>query len=166
MGKKYRIGNACLFIEKGLFSSVCVDDIKMSGKKQNIVSHVEEIDENVDLDDPTLFLDHFYLGCTQRECKSNEIIVDEHRRMFESRISAGATDKLPGWENTSRKDGRVVLRHGRTCSKNALRYFELANKKPEPLYQISSPCLDDHHFKKEELESVGDFSKVCSQIVS
>ena len=77
MGKKYRIGNACLFIEKGLFSSVCVDDIKMSGKKQNIVSHVEEIDENVDLGDPTSFLDHLYLGCTQRECKSNQIIVEE-----------------------------------------------------------------------------------------
>ena len=30
---------------------------------------------------------------------------------------------------------------------------------------ISSPCLDDHQFKQEELESVGDLSQVCSQIV-
>ena len=43
--------------------------------------------------------------------------------------------------------------------KNALRYFELANKKPEPFFKISSPCLDDHHFKKEELESVGEILK-------
>ena len=30
---------------------------------------------------------------------------------------------------------------------------------------VSSPCLDDHQFKKEELGSVGELSKVCSQIV-
>ena len=29
---------------------------------------------------------------------------------------------------------------------------------------ISTPCIDDHHFK-EELKSVGELSKVCSQIV-
>ena len=42
---------------------------------------------------------------------------------------------------------------------------ELANKKTEQLHKVSSPCLDDHHFKKEELESVGELSIVCSQIV-
>ena len=48
---------------------------------------------------------------------------------------------------------------------NALRDCELANKKTDHLYEVSSLCLDDHHFKKEELESVGTKSKVCSQIV-
>ena len=27
------------------------------------------------------------------------------------------------------------------------------------------PCIDDHHFKEEEMESVGELSQVCSQIV-
>ena len=45
------------------------------------------------------------------------------------------------------------------------RFCELANKKVEPLYKVSSPCLDDEHFKQEELESVGELSEVCSQIV-
>ena len=27
------------------------------------------------------------------------------------------------------------------------------------------PCIDDHHFKEEELKSLGELSKVCSQIV-
>ena len=49
--------------------------------------------------------------------------------------------------------------------KSAFRYCELANKKTEQFLKVSSPCLDDHHFKKEELESVGELSKVCSQIV-
>ena len=28
------------------------------------------------------------------------------------------------------------------------------------------PCIDDHLFKEEEMKSVGDLSKVCSQICS
>ena len=52
----------------------------------------------VDLGEPTLFLDHVHLRCTQRECKPNETFKNEYRKMFESRISAGATENLPGWE--------------------------------------------------------------------
>ena len=33
------------------------------------------------------------------------------------------------------------------------------------LYKVSTPCTDDHLFKEEELNSVGELSKVCSQIV-
>ena len=31
--------------------------------------------------------------------------------------------------------------------------------------KVSTPCIDDHHFKEEELKSVGELSKVSSQIV-
>ena len=31
--------------------------------------------------------------------------------------------------------------------------------------KVSIPCIDDPHFKEEELKSVGELSKVCSQIV-
>ena len=31
--------------------------------------------------------------------------------------------------------------------------------------KVSTPCIDDHHFKEEELKSVGELSKVCSRIV-
>ena len=31
--------------------------------------------------------------------------------------------------------------------------------------KVSTLCLDDHHIKKEELESVGELSEVCTQIV-
>ena len=34
----------------------------------------------------------------------------------------------------------------------------------EQLYKGSSPCLDDHQFRQDELESVGELSQVCSQI--
>ena len=45
------------------------------------------------------------------------------------------------------------------------RYCVLANKTTQQLYKVSTPCIDDHNFKEEELKSVGELSKVCSQIV-
>ena len=50
--------------------------------------------KHFDLDEPTSFLHHIYLGCTQSECKPNEISFDEFTKMFESRFSAGATEKI------------------------------------------------------------------------
>ena len=54
----------------------------------------------VDLGEPASFLDHEYLGCTQRECKSNG---EENKKMFESGKSARATGKLLGWETSHAK---------------------------------------------------------------
>ena len=54
--------------------------------------------KNVDIDEPTSFLDHVYLGCTQRACEPNEAIIEQYTKMIESRISAGATEQLPGWQ--------------------------------------------------------------------
>ena len=44
------------------------------------------------------------------------------------------------------------------------RYCELANKTTQRLYKVSTPCIDNHHVE-EELKSVGELTKVCSQIV-
>ena len=50
------------------------------------------LNKEVDLGEPTSFLDHVYLGCTQRQCEISKDIVDNYRTMFESRISAGLTE--------------------------------------------------------------------------
>ena len=50
--------------------------------------------ENVDIDEPTSFLGHVYLGCIQRECEPTETMIEQFEKMFESRISAGT--KKPG----------------------------------------------------------------------
>ena len=57
------------------------------------------LNKEVDLGEPTPFLDHVYLGCTQRQCKISKNTVDNYRTMFESRISAGGTEKLPFPQN-------------------------------------------------------------------
>ena len=38
-------------------------------------------------------------------------------------------------------------------------------KTTQQLYKVSTPCINDHHFKEEEMKSVGELSHVCSQIV-
>ena len=70
-----------------------VDDIKLAGKKQNIDPMWKVLMKDFDLGEPT-FLDRVYLGCTQRQCEISKDIVDNYRNMFESRISAGAKEKL------------------------------------------------------------------------
>ena len=52
--------------------------------------------------------------------------------------------------------------HAKKCVE---RYCKLANKTTQQLNKVSTPCLDDHQFKEEELGSVGELSKVCFQIV-
>ena len=154
----------CSFVhrEKGLFLSVYVDDIKLAGKKQNINPMWKVLNE-VDLREPTSFLDHVYLGCAQRQCEISKDIVDNYRTMFESRISAGATEKLPCSENLSISSRSYDMEgHAKKCVE---RYCELANKTTQQLYKVSTRCIDDHHFKEEELKSMGELSKVCSQIV-
>ena len=44
-------------------------------------------------------------------------------------------------------------------------YCELTNKTTQQLCKVSTPCFDDHHFKEEEMKSVGELSNTCSQIV-
>ena len=52
--------------------------------------------------------------------------------------------------------------HAKKCVE---RFCELTNKSTRQLYKVSTPCIDDHHFKEEEMKSVGELSQVCSQIL-
>ena len=48
----------------GLFLSVYLDDLKLAGKKQHIDPMWKILRKDVDLGEPTSFLDHVFLGCT------------------------------------------------------------------------------------------------------
>ena len=87
--------------------------------------------------------------------------------MFESRISAGAKEKL-----LTRASGKLdaettsswsydMESHAKKCVE---RCCEFANKTTQQ-YKVATPCMDDLQFKEEENESVGELSTVCSQIV-
>ena len=66
----------------------------------------------------TSFLDHVYLGCTQRECQISKDIVDNYWSVFESRISPGAMEKYQKQKATVKPDALA-----KKCME---RYFELA----------------------------------------
>ena len=121
------------------------------------------LNKEVDLGEPTSFLDHVYLGCTQRQCEISKNTVDNYRTLFESRISAGGVEKLPFPQNLRISSWSYDMAgHAKKCVE---RYCELANKTTQQLYKVSTPCIDDHHFKEEEMKSVGELSNTCSQIV-
>ena len=81
LGTSSKLGMFFVNREKGLFLSVYVDDIKLAGKKQNIEPTWTMFMKDVDLGEPTSFLDHVHLGCTQRECQISKNIVQEKYRL-------------------------------------------------------------------------------------
>ena len=104
-------------------------DIKMTGKKQNMAPMWKKLMKHVELDESTSFLDHACLGCTQRECEPNVIFTEEYTKMFESRISTGATALSPGWEKPHAKTVAWSYDMEGHAGKCVERYCELANKK-------------------------------------
>ena len=83
--------------------------------------------------------------------------------MFESRNSAERVEKLPFPQNLRISSWPYDMEgHAKKCVE---RYCELANRTTQQLHKVPTPCIDDHHFKKEELKSVGELSNVCSQNV-
>ena len=135
----------------------------MAGKKQNLDPMWKLLNKEVDLGEPTVFLDHVHLGCTQRQCQTSKDTVDNFRTMFKSRISAERVEKLPFPQNLCISSWSYDMAgHAKKCVE---RFCELANKTTQQLYKVSTPCIDDHHFIEEETKSVGELSHVCSQIV-
>ena len=77
--------------------------------------------------------------------------------MFETKISAGGKEirlDISSWSYDMES-------HAMKCVE---RYCELANRTTQQLYKVATPCLDSRWFGWE-VGSVGELSKVCSQIV-
>ena len=85
--------------------------------------------------------------------------------MFESRISAGEMEKLLYSEKSEANISSWSYDMEGHAKKCVVKSFVLAKKTTQQLHKVATPCIDDHHFKKEKLEPVGELSKVCSQIV-
>ena len=100
------------------------------------------LNKEVDLGEPTSFLDHVYLGCIQRQCQI-------------SKKYWTITEPCSKWSYD-------MAGHAKKCVE---RYCEMANKTTQQLWKVSTPCIDDPHFKEEEMKSVGELLQVCSQIV-
>ena len=109
-GSEKSLNCECLFVHRarGLFLSVYVDDIQIAGKTENLGPTWKILMKDVDLEEPTSFLDHENLRCTQRDCTIRSEIVTKYRDMFEARISAGAKEKLPT-EASGKPDADIIF---------------------------------------------------------
>ena len=138
-------------------------------ERKNIDPMWAVLNKEVDLGEPTSFLDHVHWGCTQRECQISKDVVDIYKNMFESRISAGTMEKYQKQKPQENLTPKLSLHgpntwkvHAKKCVE---RYCELAHKTTRQLHKVATPCMDDHQFEEEENESVGELSTVRSQIV-
>ena len=84
--------------------------------------------------------------------------------MFESRNSAGATENYQGGRNLTQKLSRRHTIRKFMRKRCVERSCEVAKEKDRAVVQNLLAWMTII-FKKEELESVGELSKVCSQIV-
>ena len=89
--------------------------------------------------------------------------------MFESRISFWWSQGKTTCQSFRKPDAEVISSwsydmegHAKKCVE---RYCEFANKMTQQLCKVATLCMDDHQFKEEKNESVGEMSTVCSQIV-
>ena len=97
--------------------------------------------KDVDLGEPTSFLDHVFWVGTQRECQISNDIVANNRDMFESRIFAGAKEKLPtrasGEPEAETKSSWSYGMEGH-ANKCVEKYCELAKKLTQQLYRVAN----------------------------
>ena len=120
----------CMFVhlKQGLFLSVCVGDIKMAGKNQNLGCHVEKDDGRYET----------WMQTERNYCRR----IMKNVRITNFCSSNAKSSRMAETEAWSYD----MEGHAQKCVDP---HCELANKKVEQLYTVSSPCLDDHHFKKE-----------------
>ena len=152
-GKKYRIEN--VFSSKTRIILIGLRGWR-DWKDVEYGSHVEENDEKTfDLDEPTSFLDRILgMHSTWMQAEGSHYwwtCQDVRITKF-----CWSNWKITSVGKASRKDGCVVLRLWKDMFKKCVeRYCDLAKR--QQLYKVSSRRLDDHHFKKEERGSVGEF---------
>ena len=90
--------------------------------------------QQVDLDEPNSFLDHEYLGCTQRECKPKTEKCSNHEFLLEQ------LKNYQGGESLTQKRLRCPARWNDMLTTCVERYCELANKKTA-IVQSFKPLL-------------------------
>ena len=164
VGRRFPFGNAYSYTVKKGYSYLCMC------VKENWLERNKTLIRCGKYSTKKLFWENqhlsliMYTWCVLKDNEVSKVINDSCRTMFESRISAGAIEKLPCSENLRISSWSYddMEDHAKKCVE---RYCELANKTTQQLYKVFTPSIDDHHFTEEELKSVGELLKVCSQIV-
>ena len=113
-------------------SSPCFDDHISRKRKLNRIEKCQKYAHKWSWNASTC---HELVG--QTFCvRSTNLQLNSLGKMFESRISAGATEKVPGWEKHQAQTAAWSYDMEGHAQKCVERCFEPANKKVEQLYRV------------------------------
>ena len=155
----------CLFVHrpKGLFLSVYVDDIKIGWKETKSWSDVEITQQRSWFGRTNIIPWQCVPGRYSKTMWNKQRCCGQlQSHVWISNVSGGNRKASILWESSYFSWSYDLEGHAKKCVEW---YCELANKTTQQLYKVATPCVDDHHFKEEEMESVGELSNTCSQIV-
>ena len=99
---------------------------------------------------------YLYMECTQRECKPIEITIDEYRKCSNHEFLLEQLKNCQGGKNLTQRRWRG-LTTWKDLLENAFSDTATWQTKRQSSFSKSQVLwLDDHQFKQEELDSVGD----------
>ena len=112
------INSAWVFCGR-VFLSVYVEDIKLAGKTENKKPTWKILMKDVDLGEPISFLDHVYLGCTQKEMSDKQRYCRQFCRQLQEYVRiqdlGWGFRKAALFRETWREHFLMVLWHGKSC---------------------------------------------------
>ena len=148
--------------QRGLLLSVFVDDMKLGWKETKSWSDVETTQQRSRFERAT-FPWSCIFGLHSKTMWNKQRYCGQLQNHVRIANFCGRAEKLPFLQNLCISSWSYdMVGHAKKCVE---RYCELANKTTQQHYKVSTPCIDDHHFKEEETKSVGELSNACSQIV-
>ena len=157
-GRKFQIENVSLYIVKKDYSYLCMwMTSNWLERNKTLIRCGKYSIKKLIWENQHLSFDRVHLGWRKD-------IVDNYRTMFESRISAGRTEKLP-WSENLRISSWSNDVEGR-AKKCVERYCELANRTIQQLYKVSTPCIDDQSMNKDHSHSWVRISHGLSRLVT
>ena len=173
-GRKYRIGTAYVFSRNKIYASRYT---WMTLKLQEISRIRLLCERNWWKTLISINLHHSLIKCTgdalyvkanktkilwnkTKTCSSHVLLLEQLKIYQDGK---NITQKQQHGPTTRKEIVNWPTRRQSSCTRFRVLTWMIITS--EQLYKVSSPCLDDHHFKKEELESVGELSEFCSQVV-
>ena len=137
-----------------------MDDLKFAGKKQNMVPCGTNGWKTLILTNQLHFLITYIWDALNMNVNRTKLLWRSTEKCSNHEF-CWSNWKFSRVGKASREDGCVVLRHGRTCSKMRWKILRTGHQKDRATVKSFKSLL----FKKVELDSVGELSKVCSQMV-
>ena len=153
---------------------------KNRGTRKSSVIHCNSQGGGAGFDETTVIPNHSIRSCAaiaiivnlNTRDSNHEFVEFRHNGIYQGRVvrrrsrltvmTSSCCRNLPRSAAVSAPSLPMRASNRKKCVE---RYCELANKTTQQLYKVSTPCIDGHHFKEEEMKSVGELSQVCSQIV-